>query len=205
MNTSFLDLLFYVLGGLVVMGAIYVAYCIFKRKQKEKTNLHVEREQELEQLFAEKKKVQANNEKLIRDISKQSKELAATTLLLVRKNELLVQIKNELITLPDPSKKLTSIIGNIDRNLNKTDDWELFKDAFTHTDRKFLKKLEKKHPNLTPNDIRLCAYLRLNLSSKEMAPLFNISTRSVEIKRYRLRKKLNLSQDSNLVNYILKL
>ncbi|MGB5237689.1 MAG: LuxR C-terminal-related transcriptional regulator, partial [Flavobacteriaceae bacterium] len=80
-----------------------------------------------------------------------------------------------------------------------------FKEAFNNTDREFLKKLEKTHPNLSPNDIRLCAYLRLNLVTKEIAQLLNISPRSVEIKRYRLRKKMNLTHEENLVNYILKL
>jgi len=65
--------------------------------------------------------------------------------------------------------------------------------------------LKKVHPNLSPNDIKLCAYLRLNLSSKEIAPLLNISARSVEIKRYRLRKELGLEHNINLVDYILKL
>ena len=97
------------------------------------------------------------------------------------------------------------LVDIIDKNLKKNDDWELFKEAFNNADRKFMKKLKKAHPKLTPNDIRLCAYLRLNLSSKEIAPLLNISPRSVEIKRYRLRKKMNLSHDDNLVNYILKL
>jgi DNA-binding CsgD family transcriptional regulator len=59
------------------------------------------------------------------------------------------------------------------------------------------------HSSLTPNDLRLCAYLRLNLSSKEVAPLLNISVRSVEIKRYRLRKKMELSHEQGLVEYIL--
>ena len=68
-----------------------------------------------------------------------------------------------------------------------------------------ISKLETKHPNLTPNDLKLCAYLRLNLSSKEIAPLLNISPRSVEVKRYRLRKKMNLLPKSSLANYILDL
>jgi DNA-binding CsgD family transcriptional regulator len=68
-----------------------------------------------------------------------------------------------------------------------------------------LKKVKEKHPKLTPNDLRLCAYLRLNLSSKEIAPLLNISPRSVEVKRYRLRKKMDLPHDFNLTNYILEI
>ena len=73
----------------------------------------------------------------------------------------------------------------------------------TATDIDFLKKIKAAHPSLTSNDLRLCAYLRLNLSSNEGAPVLNISVRSVEIKRYRLRKKMELSHEQGLVEYIL--
>ena len=79
----------------------------------------------------------------------------------------------------------------------------VFKEAFDNADKDFLKRMKLIHPLLTPNDLRLCAYLRLNLSSKEIAPLFNISVRSVEIKRYRLRKKMDLQHEIGLVEYIL--
>ena len=61
------------------------------------------------------------------------------------------------------------------------------------------------HPTLTNNDLRLCAYLRLNLSSKDISPLLNISLSSVEIKRYRLRKKMNLSHNEGLTDHLLSL
>lgn len=61
------------------------------------------------------------------------------------------------------------------------------------------------HPDLSPNDLRFCAYLRLNLTSKEIAPLLNISIKSVETRRYRLRKKLNLEHEDNLVSYIFEI
>ncbi|PCH52928.1 MAG: hypothetical protein COC22_03410, partial [Flavobacteriaceae bacterium] len=89
--------------------------------------------------------------------------------------------------------------------LSNTNDWELFKEAFNNADRDFLKKIKTIHSSLTPNDLRLCAYLRLNLSSKEIAPLLNISSRSVEIKRYRLRKKMELAHEMSLVEYILEI
>ena len=82
---------------------------------------------------------------------------------------------------------------------------EIFQEAFNNADKGFLNKVKEKHPALTPNDLKLCAYLRLNLSSKEIAPLLNISSRSVEVKRYRLRKKMNLPHESSLTNYILEL
>ena len=79
-----------------------------------------------------------------------------------------------------------------------------FKKTFNETDKGFLKKMHSLHSNLTPNDLKLCVYLRLNLSSKEIAPLSNISVRSVEIKRYRLRKKMGLEHEKSLVEYILE-
>jgi len=81
----------------------------------------------------------------------------------------------------------------------------LFEEAFNNADKDFLKKIKSSHPALTSNDLRLCAYLRLNLSSKEIAPLLNISSRSVEVKRYRLRKKLGLSHEDSLSDYILEI
>jgi len=113
-------------------------------------------------------------------------------------------IKSELKEKND-TINLKPVIKIIDKNLNNTDDWKFFQEAFNNADKDFLKKIKSKHPDLTPNDLRLCAYLRLNLSSKEIAPLLNISPRSVEVKRYRLRKKMNLDHDYSLTNYILEI
>lgn len=81
----------------------------------------------------------------------------------------------------------------------------MFKDAFEMADGQFFKNLKEKHENLSPNDLKLCAYLRLNLSSKEVSQLINISPKSVEVKRYRLRKKLGLDNNENLANYIISI
>ena len=123
---------------------------------------------------------------------------------LIKKNEFLNSIKSELKE-TDDANKLKPVIKIIDKNLNNTDDWKFFQEAFNNADKDFLKKIKSKHPDLTPNDLRLCAYLRLNLSSKEIAPLLNISPRSVEVKRYRLRKKINLDHNASLTNYILEI
>ena len=122
---------------------------------------------------------------------------------LIKKNEFLNGIKNELKTAENP--KIKSVIQLINRNINNNDDWQFFEEAFNNADKDFLKKVKSIHPELTPNDLKLCAYLRLNLSSKEIAPLLNISSRSVEVKRYRLRKKMNLPHESSLTNYILEI
>ena len=113
-------------------------------------------------------------------------------------------IKSELNNISSLND-IKSITKLLDKNLNSTDDWRLFEEAFNNADKDFMKNLKSKHPNLTPNDLKLCAYLRLNLSSKEIAPLLNISHRSVEVKRYRLRKKMGLEHESGLTEYILEL
>ena len=121
-----------------------------------------------------------------------------------KKNEFLNSIKKELQSAED-NTSIKQVIKIIDRNLNNTDDWNVFEEAFNNADKDFLKKVKSIHPALTSNDLRLCAYLRLNLSSKEIAPLLNISARSVEVKRYRLRKKMDLAHESNLTDYILEI
>ena len=133
-----------------------------------------------------------------------NREVGISTMSLIKKNEFLNSIKKELKKVED-KKDIKHIINIIDRNLNNTDDWNLFEEAFNNADKDFLKKIKLLHTSLTSNDLRLCAYLRLNLSSKEIAPLLNISARSVEVKRYRLRKKMGLSHESNLSDYILEI
>src|SRR5690606_19392049 len=125
---------------------------------------------------------------------------------LIKKNELLSMIKDDLKKTGEGSdKNIKSVITTINKNINEDDTWDMFKEAFNNADKDFLKKVKKAHQSLTPNDLRLCAYLRLNLSSKEIAPLLNISVRSVEIKRYRLRKKMDLPHELGLVEYILSI
>ena len=95
------------------------------------------------------------------------------------------------------------LVITINTKLKNNDDWEYFKKAFDNSDQSLFSKLKKVHPELTKNDFKLCAYLRLNLSSKEIAPLLNISVHSVEIKRYRLRKKMGLDRKQGIVEYIM--
>jgi len=117
---------------------------------------------------------------------------------------LLSSLKKELVKI-DSKPEAKSVIKIIDKNINNTKDWEFFQEAFNNADKDFLNKVIELHPDLTPNDLKFCAYLRLNLSSKEIAPLLNVSVRSVEIKRYRLRKKMNLPHQKSLVSYILEI
>jgi DNA-binding CsgD family transcriptional regulator len=144
------------------------------------------------------------NTKLQTDIESKNRELAVSTMSMIKKNQFLSKIKSDLKK-TDSSDKIFSVIKMIDRNLNNKDDWKFFEEAFNNADKDFLKKVKATHPSLTNNDLRLCAYLRLNLSSKDIAPLLNISLSSVEIKRYRLRKKMKLSHKEGLTDHLLSL
>lgn len=184
-------LVFYFLLLLVIIfitHKAYKRYYINKFKQEQMEN---------EQMI-----MHIKNEKLNQDIDNKNRELAISTMSIIKKNRVLNKIKKELKKNRHPGNN--TALELIDSNLNDTKDWSFFEQAFNNADKDFLEKIKKSHPDLTPNDLRFCAYLRLNLSSKEIAPLLNISTKSVETKRYRLRKKLGLEHNSGLVNYILK-
>lgn len=150
-------------------------------------------------------------EKLAADIAFKNQELANTTLHLVQKNELLVKIraiadKIELHAKNIPSAKDIAQLQQLLREDQQIEsDWEQFAFHFDQVHHDFLKRLQTQYPRLSAKDQRLCAYLRLNLSTKEIAPLMNISVRGLEISRYRLRKKLNLGPDVNLNEFMTQL
>lgn len=201
---SNLVLIQYLLGFITLVVMVHSLYRRYYKKQREKLMLKNKRDLELKELEIEQQLMQLKNEKLVLDIDNKNRELAISTMSLIKKNEFLNQIKEELKN-TENQKSVKPVIKIIDKNINTTDDWTFFQEAFNNADKDFFKKVKSKHPKLTPDDLKLCAYLRLNLSSKEIAPLLNISHRSVEVKRYRLRKKMDLPHETSLTNYILEL
>lgn len=195
----------YALAVVLFLLFMHTVYSRLHRKQRQKLIDENKRELKFVQTENEKEIIKIKNEQLETDFKGKSKELAVSTMHIVKKNELLAEIRKQILGANNTKEAMLPIVKIIDKSLQKNDDWKLFKEAFNNVDRRFLKKLNKLHPDLSPNDIKLCAYLRLNLSSKEIAPMFNISVKSVEIKRYRLRKKMNLLSDENLTNYILSI
>ncbi len=193
----------YVAFGLLFLFVLDRAYKKYYRTQRKRLLEKQEKDFKLITLAKEKELIQSRNDQLNIDVQSKSRELATSTMSIIKKNELLGMIKNELKVGGENGVK--SVVKIIDKNLNNTDDWQVFKEAFNNADKDFIKKLKEIHTSLTPNDLRLCAYLRLNLSSKEIAPLLNISPRSVEVKRYRLRKKMNLEHNDSLTDYILNI
>jgi AraC family chitin signaling transcriptional activator len=195
----------YILLFLVAAYYINRAYHKYYQKQKEKLIEENNLLLEISALENEQQLMKLKNEQLSQDFEAKNKELAVSTMSLIKKNELLEIIKQDLKKSSEENsgRNIKSVISTINRNITQDNSWDIFKEAFDNADKDFLKKIKTAHPSLTPNDLRLCAYLRLNLSSKEIAPLINISVRSIEIKRYRLRKKMELSHEQGLVEYIL--
>lgn len=201
---------------LFVMNIFYKIY--FKKKGKKlianlKQAEEVKRKSQeekfkLDRLEAEREILILREENLNLEIKKKNSALASSTLNNIKKNELLTDlikdikiIEGELInsSLHQPLKK---VIKKINNQLVDKEDWLTFQLHFSNSHSQFFKTLRVKHPNLSSNEIKLCAYLKLNLSSKEIASLMNVAITSVEQSRYRLRKKINLDKDANLVNYI---
>lgn len=197
-------LLLYAFGVFIFLFLMHSIYKQYYKKQRQELIDKNEKELRLTQVQSEREIIKIKNDKLKVDFSSKSKELAASLLSISKKNDLLRRVKDELSYAKDENSVRT-IIKTISKSLRGNDDWDFFQEAFNNADSEFLKKLKQLHPTLTPSDMKLCGYLRLNLSSKEMANLLNITPRSVEIKRYRLRKKLELKHEDNLVNYILAL
>ncbi|MFX0556518.1 triple tyrosine motif-containing protein [Maribacter sp. CXY002] len=194
----------YTIGTMLLFFSTHNLYKQYYKKQRQKLIFKNEKELILSQVQNEREIIKLRNEKLKIDFNSKSKELAASLLSIAKKNDVLRSIREELRVQrgDDPIK---TVIYSINKSLKQDDGWDFFQEAFNNADSKFLKNLKIKHPNLTPSDLKLCGYLRLNLSTKEISDLLNITPRSVEIKRYRLRKKLNLGHEDNLVNYILGL
>ena len=187
-----------ILFFLLLIDRVYKSYY---RTQRERFLEKQEKDFKLKSLAKEKELMQSRNNQLKIEIESKTRELASSTMNIIKKNELLSSLKIELIK--GEEKGIKNVIRIIDKNINNKGDWQMFIEAFNNADKDFIKKIKSLHNSLTPNDLKLCAYLRLNLSSKEIAPLLNISPRSVEVKRYRLRKKMNLEHNDSLTDYIL--
>lgn len=163
-----------------------------------------------EQLRAEREIERLRIDNLETSMKHKNKELVNSTYHIIRKNKFLNALKQELSNLSQMAKsevverELKKISRKIDRDINNEKNWEVFDRYFDEVHQEFLSRLKDQHPDLSPKELRLSAYLRMNISTKEIAPLMNISIRGVEISRYRLRKKLDLDRDTNLTQYLME-
>ena len=166
---------------------------------------------ELERNKAQSEIVALQNEKLESEINFKNSELASSTMHLVKKGELLAKIKEELAQVLKHVQDKTAVqeIKKVIKSVSDDDkidqEWETFAKHFDKVHSDFVVTLKKTYPTLTANEVKLCIYLRMNLSSKEIAQLMNISVRGVEISRYRLRKKLAIPSSINLFDHLMQI
>ncbi|MBK8504838.1 MAG: hypothetical protein IPL46_23075 [Saprospiraceae bacterium] len=129
---------------------------------------------------------------------------------IIQKNKVLLQIREQIAEMRSnlgrkfPERQYHQLIRLIQQNMSNQDDWKVFETNFNDVHDNFFKILKVDFPDLTAGDLKLAAYLKMNLSTKEIAPLLNISIRGVENKRYRLRLKMGIEHDENLLNVLLK-
>jgi ligand-binding sensor domain-containing protein/DNA-binding CsgD family transcriptional regulator len=173
---------------------------IYEKKQRQ---MSIEHQLAIEQ--NEKEIIRLRNEKLEAEIMLKTKELADTSMQLVERSDALSKVKDELQKLYKNTnenhdiKKTIHLLNDIEKN---SASWEKFAVHFDEINNNFLKNLKSHFPKLTNTDLKVCAYLQLNLASKEIAQLMNITVRGVEISRYRLRKKLGLNTEQSISEFL---
>ncbi|MDF1550861.1 MAG: transcriptional regulator, partial [Bacteroidales bacterium] len=192
------------------------AKLFLKKKEAEKLKLK-EAEFIKENMLKEQKIIQLKNDNLEAEVLQKktemelkNKELASVAIQITHKNEILTNLKSKIESISlkvnnQAQLELRQLIKAIDEDLKLDEDWEQFKMHFEDVHSDFFKRLRKNYIELTPKDLKMCAYLRMNLSTKEIAPLMSISVRGVEISRYRLRKKLGLDKEANLIEFMLNI
>jgi DNA-binding CsgD family transcriptional regulator len=203
----------YIIYLLIMISGILFSQYLYRRRisrHHEKLRYIADAKRETEKQHAEQEIIKLQYEKLQSDFSHKNIQLADSTISIIRKNEVLIEIKNELEKQKEelgpryPARYLQRLTTLIDKNISNDNDWVIFEALFDQAHENFFKRLKQSFPDLTQSDLKLCAYLKLNLSSKEIAPLLNISIRGVEIRRYRLRKRLALSATENLAEFIMQ-
>jgi ligand-binding sensor domain-containing protein/DNA-binding CsgD family transcriptional regulator len=208
----------YFVGGLALILILIriLRWRIEIANRKERLNnqrIYEAKEQEYirQALESDKEIIRIRNEKLYAEMILRDKELANQAMSMVRKNEFLIHLKDEMkkLSLACSDKifenKVSDIIARINKEVDSNKQREVFETAFDEVHEDFLDRVKASYPKLTPTELRLCGFLKMNMSTKEIAPLMNISVRGVEICRYRVRKKMGISRDTNLTTLLLSL
>lgn len=209
----------YLIYAISFLSFLFTGFRIIDRKyQKEQELLEEKQQRELDHKETQLEKLsqqsqeeinRLQHEKLESELRHMNNELGTSTMHLLNKNEFIASIKGSLDHLTrkvqqhDLRTELHQISRQIEQNISADADWEHFQFHFDRVHGDFSNRFRSAFPKLSPQEIKLSAYLRMNLSSKEIAQLLNISVRGVEISRYRLRKKLQLERSTNLQEFIL--
>jgi ligand-binding sensor domain-containing protein/DNA-binding CsgD family transcriptional regulator len=184
---------------LLIVVVCWLAYSFYRQKIAVK-------QKEVEKLKNEKLQAEIKTNEEI--LSARNSELTSSVVHLSNKNEILQEIKRDLRSIKyitdinDITKTLNRINAHIDRNFIADNNWEQFEIHFNQLNHNFLEKLKKEFPDLTQTNLKLCAYLRMNLGSKEIASLMNISPNAVLKSKYRLKLKFQLNKEQDLVDFL---
>ncbi len=195
-------------SGVVIVAAIMLASLIVINRQR----LIIKNDKKLFETkqslaAAERENAQLREKELLLEIEEKNKQLASYTMNFIQKSELLADLKENLHSLSKNlgagfSKQLSSFQRLIDATFKIDKDWEDFKTMFEQIHHDFFTALKLRFPELTQNDLKLCALIKLNLSVGDMSRMLGISQESVRTSRYRLRKKLGLKDDENITDFI---
>lgn len=193
----------YLLYIILFIATMYLVWMLILRRYR---NLHLQKIR-----ARETRRLKMLTGELQQAVDQKNAELLTQTSFIIQKNELILRVKdiiddfysknksNALIAL---SQKINALLNT---NMNTEDDWKTFLLKFEEKHTGFFKKMKILYPQLTNSDLRLCACLKLNLETKEIASLMNLSVRAVENSRYRLRKKLNILPSQNLNEFFLNI
>lgn len=197
----------------LILGLILIPRSRFKRETADLVSAQRKKEAEHKKVVEESEKaiIALQNKNLEEEIRHKNQELASTTMHLVQRSEMIHKLRNQLDKLQKevkegPAKKqVDGLLRLLTQDNELAREWDQFAHHFDQVHSDFLKRLKTQFPQLTSNDQKLCAYLRMNLATKEIAPLMNISIRGVEVGRYRLRKKLHLETHIDLNEFMMNI
>jgi DNA-binding CsgD family transcriptional regulator len=185
---------------------------------KQKTIAEEEKKRKVLQLEIERIKLEREKEEIIKDkeileedVIFKSKELANYTMLLVKKHELLSEMSEDLKNLKDAvsndraRQAVRELQRKITQNLQSEEHLKVFEANFERVHSEFFSQLRSSFPDLTQKELQLCAFVKMNLTNKEIASILNLSVRGVETARYRLRKRLGISHEEDMADFLEKL
>lgn len=199
--------------SILIIGFVWLFYRNNKKNlqiskfENEMLQEKIEREHinfEKEKAENEVLKLKSSQQEL--ELDSKNREVTSISLQLIAKNKLMSEISDIL----ESSKKSKSNIETdlksiLFQNQNQEKDWEQFRDVFEKIHPGFFEEIKSQFPQLSTTDIRICAYIKIRMSLNEVASLLNISLQSLHTSRYRIRKKLNLSSEQNLDDFIYKI
>lgn len=216
-RTNLARVAYVVMVLLLIWGAWYLlGYLMARSRQmateRQKEHFRIKEEQlKNETLEKEKEMIRLRNEKLRNEMVFKEKELANSTMGIIQKNEFLLSLKEDLVKVAglkegaSLQRRIQDLVRRIDKDIDNDAHWEVFELHLEQVHAEFLKRLQERFPDLSSREQKLCAYLRMDMASKEISSLMNISVRAVENNRYKLRQKLGLEGKDNLSDFIMSI